>query len=296
MGLCRASRRHRLPRACPSVNRATSVPALEWLAWAQIASAGFGYIDPHEGFEGGRRTAQRVLSLDPKSSAAFEILSNVHLVYDWDWAAAERDAKEAVRLKPRDPNAVGAVGQVYIALGRWDESMRLLKTAMSLDPLDADWYLQLGNVQIATGRLREAEATHRKLLQISLTFGEGHYALGLVLLLQGDFQSALGEMQRERFESARDVGLAIVYHALGRRAESDAALARVVQDHGQDDVWEIADAHAYRGELEQAFVWLNRAYSQKDSGLYLMKFDPFFKNLNGDSRYKAFLHKMNLHE
>jgi hypothetical protein len=59
---------------------------------------------------------------------------------------------------------------------------------------------------------------------------------------------------------------------------------------------EIADAYAYRGELDQAFTWLDRAYSQKDAGLYLIKVDPFFKNPKDDPRYKAFLRKMKLPE
>jgi TolB-like protein/predicted Zn-dependent protease len=272
----------------------TSVPALEWLAGVQLDRAGFGYVEPREGFEAARRSGKRALDLDPKSSWAYAILSNVHLAYDWDWAAAERDAKDALRLKPRDPIAVGTLSELDIALGRWDEAARLLKTALTLDPLSAGSYVGLSNVQIATGRLSEAEAALRKTLQISPTFAEGHYDLGCVLLLEGNFQGALAEMQQERTDSARDVGLAMVYHALGRRAESDAALAQVVHEHAQDDAWEIADAYAYRGELDQAFASLDRAYSQKDAGLYLIKSDGFFKHLKGDPRYKAFLHKMNL--
>ena len=49
-------------------------------------------------------------------------------------------------------------------------------------------------------------------------------------------------MQQEPW--ARNVGLAIVYHALGRRAESDAALAQVVHEHAQDDASDIADTYA----------------------------------------------------
>jgi hypothetical protein len=60
------------------------------------------------------------------------------------------------------------------------------------------------------------------------------------------------------------------------------------------DASEIADAYAYRGELDQAFTWLERAYRQKDTVLYLIKSDPFFKKLDGDPRYKAFLRKMKL--
>jgi hypothetical protein len=42
--------------------------------------------------------------------------------------------------------------------------------------------------------------------------------------------------------------------------------------------------------------WLERAYAQKDVGLYAIKGDPPLKNLEGDPRFKAFLKKMNLPE
>jgi tetratricopeptide (TPR) repeat protein len=274
----------------------TSVPALEWLAGAQEESASFGYVEPREGFEAARRSAQRALALDPRSSGAHVALSWVHFIYDWDWAAAERDAKEAIHLKPRNSLAIGTLGWVYVALGRWDDAARLLETALTLNPLQAWLYVGLGNVQVATGRLREAEAVARKILQIAPTYGEGHLFLGEVLLLQGDFQGALAEMQQEQSDSDRSAGLAMVYHALGRRAESDAALAQLIKEHAHDDASEIAEVYAYRGERDQAFAWLDRAYSQKDAGLYLIKSDPLLKNLRDDPRYKAFLRKMNLPE
>jgi TolB-like protein len=162
----------------------SSVPALEWLAAAQAEIAAFGYLEPREAYEAARRFAQRALALDPRSSNAYVTLSGVHLEYDWDWAAAERDAREALRLKPRDPLAIGNLGEVYEALGRWDEATRLFKAALVLDPLITDWYAQLGNVQVATGRLSEAEASIRKQVQISPTRSEGHYDLGWISVWQ----------------------------------------------------------------------------------------------------------------
>jgi len=271
-----------------------SVPALLELAGVQEYSAEFGYAEPRTGFEVARKSAQRVLTLDPKSGWAYLLLSSIDEVYDWDWAAAERDAKEGLRLKPRDSGTIGNLGRVYMALGRWDEAERLFRTALTLDPLSAGLYVQLGNVQIATGRPADGEAAYRKTLQISPTFAEGHLDLAEALLLQGDFQGALAEANQERSDSARNVSLAQAYHALGRRAESDAALAQAIHEHAQDEAWEIADVYAYRGEAQQAFSWLDRAYSQRDAGLYLIKADPFFVNLKNDPRYKALLRKMNL--
>jgi hypothetical protein len=83
---------------------------------------------------------------------------------------------------------------------------------------------------------------------------------------------------------------------MGRRAESDAALAKLVREHAQDNAFGIAKTYAFRGELDEAFAWLERAYRQKDSGLYLIKGDQLLKSLAGDPRYSAFLRKMNLPE
>jgi hypothetical protein len=46
-----------------------------------------------------------------------------------------------------------------------------------------------------------------------------------------DAQAALREMQADS-PSVRDFGLALAYHALGRKAESDAALARATVTSG----------------------------------------------------------------
>jgi hypothetical protein len=88
----------------------------------------------------------------------------------------------------------------------------------------------------------------------------------------------------------------MVYHAMGRQADSDAALAAMEKGGAQDYASEIADACAYRGEADPAFKWLERAYRQKDTALYFIKIDPFFARLKSDPRYAGFLRKMNLPE
>ena len=274
----------------------TSVGAAELLSLAQAVLALLGYVEPATGFERARVSAQHALGLDPKSSIAHQTLALVHLYYDWDWAAAERDGKEALRLNARDPGAMGNMGDVYRALGRWDESVRQYETAISSDPLDPVWHSHLGTVWLATGRLREAEAEKRKVLQISPTYGWGHFLLGQVLLTQGRLEAALAEMQQESGE-ARDFGLAVVYHAMGRQAESATALARLVQERAQYRAYSVAQAYGYRVELDDAFTWLERAYRQKDADLWSIKLnqaDPLLKDFAHDPRFAAFLRKMNL--
>jgi TolB-like protein/Tfp pilus assembly protein PilF len=277
----------------------TSVLAAEWLADVQGNIASFGYGEPRETFERARRAAQRALALDPKSSEAYTDLASVEWQYDWDWSAAERDAKEALRLNPHNPSAIGTLGTVYATIGRWNESARLFESAISFDSLDPIWYSNLSNALYASGRMREAEAEARKFLQISPTFETGHSLLGYLLLAQGKLEAALSEMQQEQDDSYREFGLAMVYYAMRRRVESDAALAQLSQKHAEDHAYLVAGVYAYRQEPDKAFMWLERSYRQRDSGLNNIKgmqVDPLTRTLGLDPRFAAFLQKMNLPE
>jgi TolB-like protein len=270
--------------------------AAEWLASTLENLAEWGYVQPIEGYERVRVAALHALKLDSRSSLAHSTLAEVNLIYDWDWAAAIRESEHAIALHPQNSLAIGVAGQVQSAIGRWDEGARLLGAALAIDPLFAGWHEILGNIRFREGRYSEAEAELRKTLQISPTYASGHYYLGQILMFEGKLEEALGEMQQEAPDSGRDSGLASVYHAMGRKADSDAALARVTKERAGDVAYEIAQAHAYRGEADQAFAWLDRAYDQKDIELYWIKGDRLLKSLEQDPRYKAFLRKMNLPE
>jgi tetratricopeptide (TPR) repeat protein len=103
-------------------------------------------------------------------------------------------------------------------------------------------------------------------------------------------------MRLESPEGGRDMGLALAYHAMKRNSESDAALARYTKARANEDAYGIAVAHAYRGELDQALIWLDRAFLQKDESLWGIKSDPRLVNLDADPRYHAFLRKLRLPE
>jgi adenylate cyclase len=274
----------------------TAVRAAEWLALSQSNLAVWSFVPPREGFERARLSAQRALTLNPRSGGAHAVLASTNAVYDWDWPAAERESQQALTLEPRNPFVIGNVGFAQSAFAQPEESARLMSAAVALDPLNATWRELLGQMRYRAGRLPEAEAELHKVLDLTPTYAEGYFYLGQILLAEGKREAALVVMRQETPDNGRDTGLTIVFHALGRRAESDTALARQTKEHASDAAYEIAQAHAYRGELDEAFAWLDRAYRQKDVELYWIKGDPLLKNLEPDPRYKPFLRKMKLLE
>lgn len=268
--------------------------AAEWLANAQESLPEMGFVPPREGYERARASVERALALSPNSGALHSVMALIHTIYDWDWSAAEAEGKRALTLDPRNPLVLTNVGQVYVGLGQWDEAVRLFGASLAVDPLSPPAHFLLAEVRGITGRLPEAEAEYRKVLEISSGYDGAHFYLGQTLLLEGRPDEALAEMQHAG--GVLDAGCALVYYRMGRKAESDIALAEYTKHHAHDDAFGIADIHAYRGETDQAFAWLDRAYRQKDPALYSIKSSPDFKSIEPDPRYKVFLRKMNLPE
>jgi TolB-like protein len=271
----------------------TFVGAAEWLAATHEWIAEYGFVPPHEGFERARASARRALELNPRSGVAHSMLSSIHIVYDWDWSAAAEEHRLALQFDPR--STIGAV-DLDRALGRWDEAVRILNSQFAVDPLFAAHHGILGMIRYRMGRLPEAEAELRKALAISPTYHRGHRRLGQILLAEGRLDAALEEMQRETADGGRDLGLALVYYAMRRTADANAALARLVKERASDRAHQIAEVHAYRMEIDESFAWLDRAFNQKDVELFLILNDPLLQNLESDPRYKAFLRRMNLPE
>jgi adenylate cyclase len=58
--------------------------------------------------------------------------------------------------------------------------------------------------------------------------------------------------------------------------------------------YQIAETYAWRGEIDRAFDWLERAYVRRDPGLSNTATDPWFPPLHGDPRWLPFVQKMGL--
>jgi TolB-like protein len=275
---------------------ATSADAAAELAFTYYRQGADDFLAPATAFEQARRAATTALNLDPKSARAHYVLGKIHMIYDWDWAAAEQEFQQVETLAPGSADAISGKAVLSLALGHWDDALRQMEASLALDPLDPNSFWFLAAAQMRRGHLPEAEAALRRLLDIRSTYGYGHYYLGLILLARGERDAALIEMQQETAEDGKQQGLAIVYYALGRKAESDAALAGMLKDQANGDALGIAEVYAFRGQLDEAMHWLERAYTQKDPYLYSIKTDTLLKNIEGDPRFTAFLRKMNLPE
>jgi hypothetical protein len=112
-------------------------------------------------------------------------------------------------------------------------------------------------------------------------------------MVKGKFEEAAVAAQDDAAEWTRLYVVAMARWSQKRIPEADAALARLTEGFADTDAYHIAEVHAYRGDKDRAFEWLERARRQRD-GLGFMRGDPFFANLHEDPRWDVFLRKMGL--
>src|SRR6185436_14436211 len=251
-----------------------------------------GFVPTADGYRRAREAAEKALALDPQLADAHLAMGWIHSSYDWNWAAAEASILRALELEPGSAEALRLASIQASTLGRRDDAVDLANKAIERDPLRPNSYNNLGFILQAVNRDTEAEAAFRRALELDPGRASRHYGIGLALLLQGKTDAARQEMQQETEELWRLSGLPLAFHALGRRGESDAALADLKSKYGGEAAYQIAAVHAFRDEVDLAFEWLERAYDQRDGGLADIKGDRPMRRLVDDPRYKAFLRKL----
>jgi TolB-like protein len=264
------------------------------LAWVYSWQAASGYLPVNEGYRNAREAAERALALDATLAEAHAAIGFIKTVYDWDWAGADASYRRALALEPGNATLLRQADVLPAALGRFDEALAMDRQAMELDPLNPSGGVSLGQTAYYAGRLDEAATALKKALELAPGRPHGHNMLGRVYLALLRPQEARAEMEQESDPLWRLHGQALAYHALGRKKDSDAALAGFIAKYHGEAAFQIAEVYAFRGETDRAFEWLERAYSQRDSGLAEIKGDPLLKNLEHDPRYATFLKKLGL--
>jgi TolB-like protein/DNA-binding winged helix-turn-helix (wHTH) protein/Tfp pilus assembly protein PilF len=279
--------------------RATQIDPTYALAWVGLTRAlnwqvNTGLIPTEEGHRRAREAVERALALNPNLAQAHTQMGRIKQQVDFDWVGAAASSQRAVALDPGNPEVVRAAAFSATILGRLDEALPLYRRAVDMDPLNADSWEQLAETEFFMGHLNEAVADFKKALELNPDVVAAHSKLSEIYVMRGRPQDALSEIELVRDDAERAFLYPIVYYALGREKESDAALSEYIAKHHASGAYQIAMIYAFRNESDGAFEWLDRAYTQHDGGLITTKVEPLLKNLHGDPRFAAFLKKLNL--
>ncbi len=267
-----------------------------WALFSQVLStrSQLGYIAGNSGWEAARQSAIRSLALEPGLAEGHAALASILICHDWNWVPAQAQIDIAMKLDPSNAQAISCAGCLAQIFGQSEKAISLFENAIANDPLDAKKCNLLAQALCLRGRFAEARDALQKALALDSRQPFVHGTLGKIALASGNTAVAHAEFDQEPYEAIRAVGRALVFIAQDRRSDADEAIAELESNYADHDAAGIASVHAFRGEIDQAFAWLERAYDERDSDCIFVKVEPLLQGLRPDPRYKDFLRKMNL--
>lgn len=252
--------------------------AADWLTGAEVATLN------------ARATtaAQTALRLAPDLSVAHEALANVEFLTAFERPEAGVELRRAVALAPADAEPKLRLGEWLAARGQIDEGLALLREVLVSDPLYLQAYLRIGMALSGLGRYDDAEAIARKALKLAPGATRLHLLLADIELARGKVAAAGDEAALESDPFWREYALAQVAQRRGEPGAADAALSSYIARHSLSDASQIAVLYALRGDPGHMFEWLDRAVTERDSGVFWwMLGQPFLLAYRDDPRFGA---------
>lgn len=248
-----------------------------------------------------KKAVVRALELDETLGEAHASSGFFRFLYDWDFAGAESEFKQALELNSNYAESHHWYA-VYLAnMGRHDEASAEAKRAVELDPLSLLMNMTPAlNCYVARQYDQAVEAL-LKVIDMEPNFPAAHSVLGSVYEQKGMYEKAIAEYQKvmqlsegvATVEATMKAIIARAYAGWGKTRETTKLIAELTTG-GDVTPFLMAEVYSSLGEKDQAFGCLNKAYEQRDLQLVSLKVTPTLDKLRADPRFADLVRRVGL--
>ncbi len=290
-----------LAEAITNFRTATEIEPDFARAWGSLAAAHtmlavLGFAPPQESMENARFAAQEAIRASG-SAIGYAALGWVNF-----WSQQLTDGcdafREALRSNPSSPGAIHGDADCLLLEGREEESLERIRDLTLIAPFTIIHQIPISYHLFLARRYDEALAVT---LDIQKRFPGSpmHVNLSLIYWQQGLYEKALAE-DRSKYELYKDDEMMELFD--GNLAEADPralmrAVAEVLVRRSESvyvDAFEIGEAYARAGAVDEAVYWLNRALEQKSLEAVHLPFRPDFDGLRDDPRFAELVDRVSL--
>ena len=258
------------------------------------------FLPPGEAFPRARAAAQRALMIDQSLAEAHASLAFARWNYDFDWGSIEREYKRAIELNPGYATTYHWYSGFLAGMGRHAEAVAAIEKARDLDPLSPRIGSNVGIILYFARDYDKAIQELQKAKAMDPSSGAPDLYLGMAYLEKGKFDQALSALEKSSHvpDAASSSALDLAY-GYARANQGDKAreiLDGLVKKSRRSYVpalW-IARVYAALGEKDDAFKWLDDAYSERSPQLAFLSVDPTLDSLRSDPRFLNLLTRMGL--
>ncbi len=256
------------------------------LAYAGLAyligtRAVWGSIPPNKAFPiVVRKYAEKALEIDDTVAEAHLVLASICFLYDWNWVCAEQEFKIALHIGPTIAQTHVDYSLFLLTHKRDKEAVVEARLAQKFDPLSTMINGWVGHVLFLAGQYEEAIEQLNKVLTMDPSYWNSHLMMSFVYRERAMLQEAMVEAEKAMdFSGSAPVAvmnLASVCYLLGKKAKAEKLLDSLKERAQSEYIppmfffW----THLARGEVDEAYKWLEKAYENHDIWLCCYRLVP----------------------
>jgi TolB-like protein/Flp pilus assembly protein TadD len=277
-------------------------------AWAGVADAHtllgyYGFVRGSKSKPLALQAARRAIELDASSAEGHNALACAALLYEWDFATAEKEFLLALEANPNYVQARCWYALFYLqwVRGRIDDGLAQARLALEGDPLSGYATSVLAECLATAQRFTEAIDQARLAKERDPDALFTNWVLGLCYNWAGRFEESVATMESAALLSGRSgivLGcMATAYANWGKEHAAQAIhrelLARSSGEYVQPAI--LAMSAAASGEQDEALCFVRQAFEECDPLLVLVvKGSLGHKRLRSDARIQKMVDGMNL--
>jgi eukaryotic-like serine/threonine-protein kinase len=268
--------------------------------YSMLAFDHYGGMPPRDGMPKAKAAAERALELDGSLAEANTTLAVIALLFDWDWAGAERRFRAATQLNRNYAQAYHWMSHLLSTRQRHEESYRAIHRALELDPMSLILHQNLGRALHFAGRHAEAAAQLEKTVEMDPAFASTYEALSRPLCSLGRLEEAEA-LIRTGIEKGGPWAMLVsslgyVAGLRGDRAEALRCLAEL--EDQQQRVYvpatHLACIHLGLNDIDACARELVRMQAQHSSIIPWLKVDPRWTPLHAHPGFSHLMEHANV--
>jgi superkiller protein 3 len=211
------------------------------------------------------------IELDPKYPGARVSLGAILCDVKHDYAGAEAQFREAIRLEGNDPNAHYCLGLSLRHQGKLDQAIAAFEEVIRLQPGNPGAHEILGDILLGQGKVAESIAMYRQAIRLNPNNAEARNSLAWALVAAPgrppkDYEEGLAQARKavELDKSSSNIygTLALAHYRAGHWAESLAGSEQAIKLRGGPigyDAFIQSVARWHKGEKDEAGKWFEKA-------------------------------------